>query len=72
MMPARANLGLSEPKWLTGIMPTTLALTGRRFHFDEAALKADLTNAAAEIPSIQSCQTCWCAGERHGAAAFRR
>jgi hypothetical protein len=49
---ARANLGLSEPKWLTGIMPTTLALTGRRFHFEEAALKADLTNAAAEIPAL--------------------
>ncbi|HYK80463.1 MAG TPA: AsmA-like C-terminal domain-containing protein [Micropepsaceae bacterium] len=49
---ARANLGLSEPKWLTGIMPTTLALTGRRFHFDEAAVKADLTNAAAEIPAL--------------------
>ena len=49
---ARANLRLSEPKWLTGIMPTTLALTGRRFHFDEAALKADLTNAAAEIPAL--------------------
>ena len=49
---ARANLGLSEPKWLTGIMPTTLALTGRRFHLDEAAVKADLTNAAAEIPAI--------------------
>jgi hypothetical protein len=49
---ARANLGLSEPKWLTGIMPTTLALTGRRFHFEDAAVKADLTNAAAEIPAI--------------------
>jgi hypothetical protein len=49
---ARANLGLSEPKWLTGIMPTTLALTGRRFHLDEAAVKADLTNAAAEIPAL--------------------
>src|SRR5258705_9272129 len=49
---ARANLGLSEPKWLTGIMPTSLALTGHRFHFDEAAVKADLTNAAAEIPAL--------------------
>src|SRR6266567_2892017 len=49
---ARANLGLSEPKWLTGFMPTTLALTGRRFRFEEAAVKADLTNAAAEIPAL--------------------
>ena len=49
---SRARLGLSEPQWLTGPMPVTLALTGRRFNFSDAALKADLTNAAAEIPTL--------------------
>jgi len=48
----RAPLGLSEPKWLTGPMPVTLALTGRRFHLTDAAVKADLTNAVAEIPTL--------------------
>jgi hypothetical protein len=49
---ARASLSLSEPKWITGTMPVTLSLAGRRFHFESAALKADLTNAAAEIPAL--------------------
>jgi hypothetical protein len=49
---ARANLGLSDPKWLTGSMPVTLALSGTRFHFTDAALRADLTNALADIPML--------------------
>jgi len=49
---SRARLGLSEPKWLTGSIPVTLALTGERFQFNEAALKADLTSATADIPVL--------------------
>jgi len=49
---ARAQLNLSEPKWLTGTMPVTLALTGRRFRFTDAAVTADLTNAAASLPAL--------------------
>jgi hypothetical protein len=48
----RASLGLSEPKWLTGPMPVTLDLTGRRFHFDDASLKADLTDAVAVFSTV--------------------
>jgi hypothetical protein len=47
---ARANLGLSEPAWLTGTMPVTLNLTGRRFHLSDGTIRADLTNAAAAFP----------------------
>src|SRR5258706_2218002 len=49
---ARAKLGLSEPTWLTGVMPVTLNLTGRRFHFSDGTLRADLTNAAAAFPLL--------------------
>ena len=49
---ARATLGWSEPKFLTGPMPVTLALSGRRFHFSDAALSADTTNAVLEIPTL--------------------
>ena len=48
----RGRLGLSDPKWLTGAVPLTLDLTGQRFHFSDAAVKADLTNAAADIPAL--------------------
>ena len=48
----RPGLGLSNPAWLTGPMPATLALYGRRFQLKDAELKADLTNAVAEFPTI--------------------
>ncbi|HXI99757.1 MAG TPA: DUF3971 domain-containing protein, partial [Micropepsaceae bacterium] len=48
----RPGLGLSNPAWLTGPMPVTLALYGRRFQLKDADLKADLTNAVAEFPTI--------------------
>jgi hypothetical protein len=49
---SRASLKLSDPKWLTGPMPVSLALSGRRFQLKDAALKADLVNAVADLPTI--------------------
>lgn len=49
---ARARLGVPVPSWMTGQISATLAFTGRRFHFDDATLRADLTGMAAEYPSI--------------------
>jgi len=49
---SRATLGWSDPKFLTGPMPVTLALSGRRFHFTDAALTADTTNAVLDIPAL--------------------
>ena len=45
----RPNFGLSEPSWITGTFPVNLSFVGRRFHFDDASVEVDLTNAAAEI-----------------------
>jgi hypothetical protein len=49
---SRASLKLSDPKWLTGPMPVSLALTGRRFQLKDAGLKADLVNAVVDLPII--------------------
>jgi len=49
---ARVKLGLTEPTWLKGTMPVTVSFTGRRFRFNEAAIKADMTDAAAEYPLL--------------------
>jgi len=48
----RPNFGLAEPSWLTGTFPVNLSLVGRRFHFDEATVEVDTTDAAAEIPAF--------------------
>jgi len=50
---ARANLGfkLSEPNWLTDFSDDSGA-DGPPVSFRRAAVKADLTNAAAEIPAL--------------------
>ena len=66
---ARAHLNLSEPKWLTGTMPVTLALTGRRFRFSDAAVTADLTDAAAVLPALNFAKR---AGVRANATAELR
>ena len=49
---SRALLGWSEPKFVTGPMPATLALVGRRFRFSDAILNADLTAAVIELPAL--------------------
>jgi hypothetical protein len=49
---SRASLGWSEPTWVTGIIPVTASFTGRRFDFEEAVLRADLTGTTATIPAI--------------------
>src|SRR6185312_14964714 len=66
---SRATLGWSEPKFLTGPMPVTLALSGRRFHFTDAVLKADTTNAVLEIPTLNLSKR---AGTRSNATAQLR
>jgi uncharacterized protein YhdP len=48
----RPNFGLTEPAWLTGTFPVNLSLVGRRFHFDEATVEVDTTDAAADIPAF--------------------
>ncbi len=63
---SRASLGLSEPKWISGPMPASLALTGRRFHFSDGALKADLTGAAVDLPVLNLAKR---AGTRTNATA---
>jgi hypothetical protein len=49
---SRASLGLSDPQWLTGPMPVTLALYGRRFNLKDAGLKANLTAAVVDLPML--------------------
>lgn len=66
---SRATLGWSEPKFLTGPMPVTLALSGRRFRFTDAMLKADTTNAVLEIPTLNLSKR---AGMRSNATAQLR
>ena len=65
----RASLGLSNPVWLTGPMPTTLALYGRRFQLKDATLKADLTGAVIDIPTLNLAKR---AGTRANASAQLR
>ena len=48
----RPNFGLAEPSWLTGTFPANLSLSGRRFHFEDASVEVDMTNAAAELPAF--------------------
>jgi hypothetical protein len=62
----RPSLGLANPVWLTGPMPVTLGLYGRRFQLKDAALKADLTDAVAEFPTINFAKK---AGTRANATA---
>ena len=50
----RPALGLAQPLWLTGTIPATAVFTGRRFHFTEAQVKADLTSAVMELPVLQT------------------
>ena len=47
----RANLRLSEPKWLTGSCHHP-RVDGPPLSFRRGGVKADLTNAAAEIPAL--------------------
>jgi hypothetical protein len=63
---SRASLGLSDPQWLTGPMPVTLALYGRRFNLKDAGLKADLSAAVVDIPMLNLAKR---AGTRASAAA---
>jgi hypothetical protein len=49
---SRAKLGLSEPTWLKGSMPVQATFYGQRFELTEAAVNADLTQAAAEFAML--------------------
>ncbi|HEY4264932.1 MAG TPA: DUF3971 domain-containing protein, partial [Micropepsaceae bacterium] len=63
---SRARLGLSDPQWLTGPMPVTLALYGRHFSLKDAGLKADLSAAVVDIPMLNLAKH---AGTRANASA---
>ena len=49
---SRARLGLSDPTWLTGRVHVVGQLYGRRFKFEGATIRADLTNAAFHHPTV--------------------
>jgi hypothetical protein len=45
---SRPVFGFPELDWVKGAMPFKAALTGRRFHFTDIAVKADATNASTD------------------------
>jgi hypothetical protein len=49
---SRPGLGLAEPAWVKGPVPATVELTGRRFQFDRALVRADLTATSVSLPQI--------------------
>ena len=49
---ARARLGLTAPDWLSGTIPTAAVFHGRRFDFESAEVRANLTQARADIRPI--------------------
>ncbi|MSP94948.1 MAG: DUF3971 domain-containing protein [Alphaproteobacteria bacterium] len=67
----RASLGLTEPAWITGAMPVTAIFTGRRFHFTEATVKADLTAAKMFFPIMNIDKRPGLAATASGTLAFR-
>jgi uncharacterized protein YhdP len=48
----RPVVGLAEPSWVKGPIPATVELTGRRFKFDRAMVRTDLTGTSVSLPQI--------------------
>jgi hypothetical protein len=46
---SRPILGLYQPDWLKGAVPFTAILIGRRFHFTDAAIRADASDVVADF-----------------------
>ena len=51
---SRASLGWSEPRWLSGTIPVVAVLSGQRFVFHDAEIRADLTGATATLDAINA------------------
>ena len=49
---ARAKIGVTTPDWMSGPVMVAIGFTGRRFHLDDANLRADLTAMSADYPAI--------------------
>lgn len=67
----RASLGLAEPAWITGPIPVTAVFSGQRFHFTEAAVKANLTGAKIEFPVTRVEKRIGAAASGSGTLQFR-